>query len=811
MSNNIVNISLKSKTDPTVNITIENGGSVSGSGDSVGTIKFIATGESGPTGSRGPNGQSIVEDNAVTSQKIAADSINNTHLQSGSVYGDVILNSSISNDMIVDSAITGSKIQDGTITADKISNGTINRDLLSADIVTGVQIEDGTIFAAQIANNNVVRELIQGNAVGTNEIEDDVTLNGTVTVTNLDLLGQSPARITGPTSDSLEIKSNTTIDFKNTSNTTIASLDQNGNLTITGTVDGIDVGVDVAANTAKTSITTSQSNAIVANTAKETNVTTNLSHEANGSKLRVNSSDGEGVDLPASTTSSWGVMTNDMFNKLDGVSTGAEVNVNADWNSTSGDSEILNKPTLLQLGTTSTTALAGDTTTISTAQSNAITANTAKVGITTQQASDITTNNSKVSFPGLGTTSTTALAGDTTTISGSQASAITANTAKVGITTSQADAITANTAKVDLTVENAGTVHASNYTDTNTTYDAMGSGNSYAAGLVPAGSSVHSNKFLRKDGTFVTPYIYLGMDGIALSFNAISVDLKANGGLVIESGKIALDLGASSITNNLSEATSSADGLMSTAHHDKLDGIASGAEVNVQSDWNATSGDAQILNKPTIPAAYTDANAVSAVSAADNYIKNDANEVLAGSLEISEQLFVVKSTGGSKTRFRNSATTTNRTLDVPDASGTLALVNTHHHFIHAGWFMSYPYARYIPLNGSLNEQNTATSSPEYVNFTFPYDGYVKKMILRSETDMGSTNLKLYKGASGATVTTVLGDVDATVGASAAVEFDFTSVSNAYSKGDTMAIKVDPTEDPDGGQNITIELIFDLTT
>ena len=33
----------------------------------------------------------------------------------------------------------------------------------------------------------------------------------------------------------------------------------------------------------------------------------------------------------------------------------------------------------------------------------------------------------------------------------------------------------------------------------------------------------------------------------------------------------------------------------------KLDGIAAGAEVNVQSDWNASSGDAQILNKPTIP------------------------------------------------------------------------------------------------------------------------------------------------------------------------------------------------------------------
>ena len=32
----------------------------------------------------------------------------------------------------------------------------------------------------------------------------------------------------------------------------------------------------------------------------------------------------------------------------------------------------------------------------------------------------------------------------------------------------------------------------------------------------------------------------------------------------------------------------------------KLANIAAGAEVNVNADWNATSGDAQILNKPTL-------------------------------------------------------------------------------------------------------------------------------------------------------------------------------------------------------------------
>lgn len=51
---------------------------------------------------------------------------------------------------------------------------------------------------------------------------------------------------------------------------------------------------------------------------------------------------------------------------------------------------------------------------------------------------------------------------------------------------------------------------------------------------------------------------------------------------------------------SISSATQSAAGLMSKADKVKLDGIETGAQVNVKSDWNATSGDAQILNKPTL-------------------------------------------------------------------------------------------------------------------------------------------------------------------------------------------------------------------
>ena len=105
-------------------------------------------------------------------------------------------------------------------------------------------------------------------------------------------------------------------------------------------------------------------------------------------------------------------ITIDAYGRVTAVSTGATGSSN------------------LAIGTTASTAKAGDTTTISSAQATAITNNTAKVGITSGQASAITANTAK------------------TGITSSQASAITANTAKTGITSAQASAITANTAKV---------------------------------------------------------------------------------------------------------------------------------------------------------------------------------------------------------------------------------------------------------------------------------------------------------------------------------------------------------------------------
>lgn len=67
--------------------------------------------------------------------------------------------------------------------------------------------------------------------------------------------------------------------------------------------------------------------------------------------------------------------------------------------------------------------------------------------------------------------------------------------------------------------------------------------------------------------------------------NGYGNDLSANG----------------SVTLNLADSTNSKAGLFSPTEKSKLAGIASGAEVNVQSDWNqtTTTADDYIKNKPT--------------------------------------------------------------------------------------------------------------------------------------------------------------------------------------------------------------------
>lgn len=107
------------------------------------------------------------------------------------------------------------------------------------------------------------------------------------------------------------------------------------------------------------------------------------------------------------------------------------------------------------------------------------------------------------------------------------------------------------------------------------------------------GKSLSTNDYVTADKTKVTninEVIEAATKNITATDISITLDKRNLVTNVVEN--IELDLPAS---------TTALAGLMLPADKIKLNGIAAGAEVNVNADWNATEGDALILNKPTIP------------------------------------------------------------------------------------------------------------------------------------------------------------------------------------------------------------------
>jgi len=96
--------------------------------------------------------------------------------------------------------------------------------------------------------------------------------------------------------------------------------------------------------------------------------------------------------------------------------------------------------------------------------------------------------------------------------------------------------------------------------------------------------------------TGVTAVTFLRVDGVTYGFGpapAGTTDLSYTA-----STRILASSSGADATLPLADGTN--PGLMAAADFTKLGGIGSGAEANVNADWNAVSGDAQILNKPTL-------------------------------------------------------------------------------------------------------------------------------------------------------------------------------------------------------------------
>jgi hypothetical protein len=102
----------------------------------------------------------------------------------------------------------------------------------------------------------------------------------------------------------------------------------------TGTVDATSYGItsdggsdDIVLAQATTSVAGVLSAAkwdeIVANTAKNTNVATNLSKTVTSDAYSINSSDGDDIALSLADTDNWGLMSDEMFDKLGGIEASA--------------------------------------------------------------------------------------------------------------------------------------------------------------------------------------------------------------------------------------------------------------------------------------------------------------------------------------------------------------------------------------------------------------------------------------------------------------------------------------------------------
>ena len=341
--------------------------------------------------------------------------------------------------------------------------------------------------------------------------------------------------------------------------------------------------------------------------------------------------------------------------KLDGIAEGAEVNVNPDWDATSGDAQILNKPTLAP--STAEQNVQSDWTQTNT-QADDFIKNKPNIGTGGEE-------NVQSNWTQTTTTEDDYIKNKPTTITAAQGTAITANTAKVGITSAQASAITTNTAKItypsaDATklagIDAGAEVNAQpDWNQTTTTADDyiknkpnIGTGGEENIQSDWNQTTTSADDFIENKPTTIT-----AAQGTAITANTAKVGITS--------------AQASAITTNTAKNT------YPSADATKLAGIDTGAEVNEQSDWNqtTTSADDFIENKPTT-ISTVQASAITANTAKNTYPSADATK-LAGidtGAEVNEQSDWNQTTTSADDYIENKPTT------ITAAQGTAITANT---------------------------------------------------------------------------------------------------------------------------------------
>ena len=147
-----------------------------------------------------------------------------------------------------------------------------------------------------------------------------------------------------------------------------------------------------------------------------------------------------------------------------------------------------------------------------------------------------------------------------------------------------------------------------------------------------------------------------------------------------------------------------------TADQTKLSGIATGAEVNVQSDWNVTdtSSDAYIANKPTNVSAFTNDS-------------NYATETYVGNQIAVDHTVQTSTSSGGTLSLDGSKAMHLVTLTGNVSALTLSTNPTSGYSTHIIFTATSEYTVAIAYDST----NRITPDADDVTFTVPADGYVE--------------------------------------------------------------------------------------